>query len=42
MSNFPKFLTFCMCSNQLVNNQATKNKQMEANDGQLKLTIHNV
>ena len=37
-SNFCKFLTFTMCSNQLVINQPTKPNKMETNDGQLKLT----
>ena len=38
-SNFQKCSTFSMCSNQLVINQLTKNKQNYASNGQLKLTI---
>ena len=41
-SNFQKFLTFSMCSNQLVMNQPTKTNRMAANDGQLKLKILDV
>ena len=42
LSNFQKFMTFSICSNQLVINQPTKANKMEANDGQFKLTIHDI